>query len=185
MNFGSSPTGTIVNLARVSIVSLGLFAIGVSIIGAVWLLFTSGTAMPPQWQIYACIGLFIGGVILVALSASYKIQSHPWLLPNVVYDAVGKGKSVTEVESIVRALEAHVGTAGFFNRIGFSGLSLGTIASAFILLLLGLFALQFQILEKQDFAVFADLSKLLFGAFVGSFATQHSTLRRGKDLGLD
>jgi len=91
------------------------------------------------------------------------------------------GKPSAEIESIIKTLEAHSGAAGFFNRIGFSGLSLGTIASAFLILLLGLISVKFDIISSSQFDAFVDLAKLLFGAFMGSFASRPQTpAKQGK-----
>lgn len=44
--------------------------------------------------------------------------------------------------ALVRALEAHVGVAGLFNRLGFSGAYLGTVGAAVLVLLIGVYALE-------------------------------------------
>ena len=79
-----------------------------------------------------------------------------------------QGTQMDKLESFLRTYKAQIGVAGFFNRLGFSGVSLGTITSAFLLLVIGFFAKKMTVVE--DYSVFTDLAKLLFGAFIGSFA---------------
>ena len=114
------------------------------------------------------------GVVVIGVLKAFSISSNPFLISDVLSKAYEKNYKTEDVEIIIKTLEAHTGSAAFFNRIGFSGLSLGTIASAFLLLAFGLVGLSNGWILHSDFETFMDLAKLLFGAFVGSFANRIS-----------
>jgi len=164
---GETPTGRIVNAVRMATALLGLAAIALSIAAAGFsVLRDSGPQMP--WALWAALALFVAGVLLVGLSATYKIKSSPFLIDWALQEAQKRNASAADIEKLVKALEAHAGIAGVFNRLEFSGASLGTVASALIVMLIGLAAVRLQI--TADYSIFADIAKLLFGAFVGSYA---------------
>ena len=125
-----------------------------------------GPQMP--WALWTTLALFLAGVVLVTLSATYKIKSSPFLIEWALQEAQKRNASAADIEKLVKALEAHAGIAGVFNRLEFSGASLGTVASALIVMLIGLVAVRMQV--TADYSIFADIAKLLFGAFVGSYA---------------
>ena len=169
MKLGRTPTGTFVNFTRLCLTLMAIIAFVCSFIFVGLLIFSKAETIP-MWRVYVAVGLFIGGVILIMASAAFSIPSHPWLLPNLIHTAMDKDKGIPEIESFLKTYKAQVGLAGFFNRLGFSGLSLGTVVSAFAILILGMIAIEIGIITKDKFSIFSDLAKLLFGAFVGSFA---------------
>lgn len=179
---GKSPTGAFINVTRVCLLFLAVACLTLGIVLVVRVAFST-TATVDLPHLYLAIGVFGGGIVLVLLSAWFKIQSQPFLLPDILYKQMdGKG-TIAEAESFLKTYKAQLGVAGFFNRLGFSGLSLGTIASAFLVLVVGMLAVQLTIVPKEEFSVFADLAKLLFGAFVGSFATDQRTKVKLSDEG--
>ena len=173
MKLGNSPTGSIVNLVRLILGVAALIAIVFSII-LVGVLAFGNTSELSIVKLYIALGLFIAGLILLYSAAQFKIQSQPFLLSYLLEKSMEEKVSTTELESLLKTFQAHMGPGGFFNQIGFSGLALGTIASAFAVLIIGLVSLQLNLIPQAQFSVFADLSKLLFGAFIGSFASTPS-----------
>src|SRR5262245_26977091 len=164
---GETPTGRIVNAVRMATALLGLAAIALSIASAGFsVLRDPGHQVP--WALWASLALFAAGIVLVTLSATYKIKSSPFLIEWALQEAQKRNASAADIEKLVKALEAHAGIAGVFNRLEFSGASLGTVASALIVMLIGLIAVHLRI--TSDYNIFADIAKLLFGAFVGSYA---------------
>ena len=172
---GYSRTGVIINITRLCLLLLAAACLALAIVLIARVGF-SGEATVNLLRIYTAAGLFIGGIALIILAAWFKIQSQPFLLPNILYKQMEDNAPIADVESFLKTYKAQIGVAGFFNRLGFSGLSLGTIASAFLLLIIGMLAVRLSVVTKEQFSIFADLAKLLFGAFIGSFATD----RRGK-----
>lgn len=166
---GDSPTGRLVNLIRLCVGFLGLTAVAVAIALASVLLFRDMTPEVP-WRLWVALGLFAGGVALLILSATYKINSNPFLVEQALEKAYERKDSIADIERLVVVLEAHAGTAGIFNRLDFTGASLGAVASAILVLLMGVAAVWMKALPKEDFSFFADIAKVLFGAFVGSYA---------------
>jgi hypothetical protein len=169
-SLGETPTGRLINTVRLGTSVLGLTSVLCAVIATSFALFgVVSTAAPLFYE--GCLALFGGGVVLILLSSIYRVKSNPFLVASAVELAVKKDVPIDQVSQLVRSLEAHSGLAGLFNRLGFSGVSLGAVASAVLVLLLGMVAVGFAILPQSDFAIFADLAKLLFGAFVGSFAS--------------
>ena len=76
---GETPTGRIVNAVRIATALLGLAAIALSIAAAGFsVLRDPGPQMP--WALWTTLALFLAGVVLVTLSATYKIKSSPFLI---------------------------------------------------------------------------------------------------------
>jgi hypothetical protein len=165
---GETPTGRIVNLVRLFLGALGLVTIAVAISTAASVLRMTAPTVP--WQLWGAVGLFFGGMVLVMLSASYKIRSNPFLLEFVLDEAHKSNASPDDIAKLIKTLEAHAGVAGVFNRLDFTGASLGTVVAAILVLVLGLIAVRLQVVA--DYNVFPDIAKLLFGAFVGSYAAR-------------
>ena len=166
---GRTRTGTIINIARLCLLFLAVvcFALAIVTMGKVGFSAKPTVDLP---RVYVAVGMFAGGITLLILSAWFKIQSQPFLLPNILYQQMEQNAPIADVESFLKTYKAQIGLAGFFNRLGFSGLSLGTIASAFLVLIVGMLAVQLSVVARDQFSIFADLAKLLFGAFIGSFA---------------
>jgi hypothetical protein len=169
---GSTRTGAIINITRLCILLLAVACLALAIVLIARVGFSKETTVN-LFRIYTAAGLFVGGIVLVIITAWFKIQSQPFLLSNILYQQMEQNAPIADVESFLKTYKAQIGVAGFFNRLGFSGLSLGTIASAFLVLIIGMLAVQLAVVPKEQFSIFADIAKLLFGAFIGSFATDH------------
>jgi hypothetical protein len=166
---GEDATGKLVTVVRLCVALLGLSAVTLSITITGQVLLRGNQGPQTAWLLWAASGLFVAGLILLMLSAYYKIKSNPFLIESVLREA-GKhqGTSTDDVIKLVTVLEAHSGPAAFFNRLNFTGASLAMVVAAIFVMLLGLVAVAHD--WVQDYSVFGDLAKLLFGAFVGSFA---------------
>jgi hypothetical protein len=172
MKLGETPTGAIVNGSRLLLAFLGALCILLALSSAVYVLIGSSPTLPGGEKWYVPIGAFVAGVAIFRVVKSFSINSNTFLIPDVLREAQKKNYPVDDIDRIVRTLEAHTGSAAFFNRIGFTGLSLGTIAAAFLVLAFGYVGLWNKLIEIKQFDAFMDLAKLLFGAFVGSFANK-------------
>jgi hypothetical protein len=165
--FGETATAGIVNIVRVAVAFLGLIAIALAIaVSGLAMLREHGPEMP--WTVWAAVGLFAAGIIMLTLSAFYKIMSNPFLIEFALEAAQKNKASTTDIEKLVKVLEAHAGIAGVFNRLEFTGASLGTVVAAILVLIIGLIAVHLGIIA--EYATFADIAKLLFGAIIGSYA---------------
>jgi hypothetical protein len=167
LGMGKTYGGAVVNITRIFLLILAIVFFSFSLI-LVGKMISSNLTGEINKQLYLALGLFFAGMLLVFSVAGFKIQSQPFLLPNVLYQQMEQGTEMAKLESFLRTYKAQIGVAGFFNRLGFSGVSLGTITSAFLLVVIGFFATKMGVVE--DYSVFSDLAKLLFGAFIGSFA---------------
>jgi hypothetical protein len=169
--FGANRTGVIVNITRLILLLFSAIWLTMAVITSARLAFYESQTIN-LFHVYLAIGFFVSSVVLLALVALFKIESQPFLLSNIIYEQMEKNVALRDVESFLKTYKAQLGVAGFFNRLGFSGLSLGTIAAAFALLLIGMFAVRLNIVTPDQYPIFSDLAKLLFGAFIGSFAAQ-------------
>src|SRR5580658_5562807 len=171
MCFGADPTGQLVTVVRLCVAALGLIAIVISMAVTGWVLLRAIPGPETAWRLWGCLGLFVAGMILLMSSAYYKIRSNPYLMESVL-DELRKHQdaSADDVVKIVTAFEVYSGPAAFFTRLNFSGASLATVVAAIFVMMLGLVAVADAWLPKADYTVFSDIAKLLFGAFVGSFA---------------
>ena len=167
---GTTRTGAIINITRMCLILLAVVFFAFAITFVVRVGYNKEATVDP-FPLYLAVGLFVGGVVLIILAALFKLQSQPFLLSDVLYTQMKKAVPMREIESFLKTYKAQIGVAGFFNRLGFSGLSLGTIASAFLVLIVGMIAVRLDILIGDQFSIFSDLAKLLFGAFIGSFAS--------------
>ncbi|MBC7702669.1 MAG: hypothetical protein H7274_01825 [Rhodoferax sp.] len=172
MKLGETLTGAIVNGSRLLLAFLGALCILLALSSAIYVLSGGPSALAGNERWYIPIGAFVAGVVIFRAVKSFSINSNTFLIPDVLREAQKKDYAIDDIDRIVRTLEAHTGSAAFFNRIGFTGLSLGTIAAAFLVLTFGYLGLWTAWIEIKQFDAFMDLAKLLFGAFVGSFANK-------------
>ena len=181
LGIGKSPTGAVINITRICLLILAVIFFSFTLILVGKIVSSDLAGQINKNFVYLAVGLFCAGIVLIFSAAVFKIQSQPFLLSDVLYTKMEKGSSMDKVESFLKTYKAQIGIAGFFNRLGFSGISLGTITSAFLLLIIGFFAVKMDIVGTEGYSVFSDLAKLLFGAFIGSFASER--IRKPKEKG--
>jgi hypothetical protein len=178
-NAGSLPksprdwTGAVVNVTRagLSVIGLGFSVLAIGATLHLLLLPKPLGVDDPRWFVPLAALVAAFGFFVVA--KHFSISSVPFLIPDTLRWAHESGKySAAEIESMIRTLEAHTGRAAFFTRIGFNGVALGTITSALLVLTIAVAANHYKWIEPKETAAILDLAKLLFGAFIGSFATR-------------
>jgi hypothetical protein len=175
-HLGEDATGRLVTVVRLCVALLGLSAITLAISVTGMALFRGNQGSQTALLLWGALGLFVAGMTLLMLSAYYKVKSNPFLIDAVLREASKRpGTSTDDIVKLITVLEAHSGPAAFFNRLNFTGASLAMVSAAVFVMLLGLLAVARHWVE--DYAIFGDVAKLLFGAFVGSFAGR-STPRR-------
>ena len=178
---GTSPkparpwTGAVVNATRavLGVIGLACSALAIGMTLHLLLLPTPLAMDDPRWYfppaaLAAAFGFFL-------MAKHFSINSVPFLIPDTLRWAHESGKyDAAQIESMIRTLEAHTGRAAFFTRIGFNGVALGTITSALLVLGTAVAANNYKWTDPKETAAILDLAKLLFGAFIGSFATRAS-----------
>ena len=178
---GETYTGAVINITRICLVILAIIFFSFSLTLVPKIVASDLGGQNYNNFVYLAIGLFCAGILLIFSAAGFKIQSQPFLLRDVLSQKMEQGAEMDKLESFLKTYKAQIGIAGFFNRLGFSGVSLGTITSAFFLLIIGIIAVKMKVVGTGGYSVFSDLAKMLFGAFIGSFASER--IRKPKEKG--